>query len=118
MELKAVSTVEPKRRILPALGLSAATGAAVGSGMRYILPTKEQLKSADSFVSSAAMNARSANRSILKYGGIGALVASGLTLISKLYNSPKKSDANVEYTKLGALIDAPDYACEIMWYSE
>ena len=117
MELKAVSTVEPKRRVMPALGASAAVGAVVGSGLRYIMPLKNEL-SADSFVSSAKMNARAAERSILKYGGIGALAASAITLLAKAYKSPSENDANVEYTKLGALIDAPDYACEIMWYGE
>ena len=118
MPLKAISTVEPKRRVMPALGLSAGAGAAIGAGLRYVLPSKDELKSVDSFISSAAMNARSANRSILKYGGLGALIASGITLLSKAYAPQKKNDANIEYTKLGALIDAPDYACEIMWYGE
>ncbi|MBQ8476297.1 hypothetical protein IJ531_04465 [bacterium] len=118
MALEAISRIEPKRRNFPSLGLSAGVGAAVGTGLRYIVPTKAELQSADSFISSAAMNARGANRSILKYGGIGALAALGLALIIRAFNPQHKQDTGIEYTKLGALIDAPDYACEIMWYGE
>ncbi|MBR2068325.1 MAG: hypothetical protein IJ877_01055 [Candidatus Gastranaerophilales bacterium] len=118
MALEAISRVEPKRRSFPSLGLSAGVGAAVGTGLRYIVPTKAELASSDSFVSSAAMNARGASRSILKYGGIGALVALGIALVAKAFAPHQKQETNIEYTKLGALIDAPDYACEIMWYGE
>ena len=119
MSLKAISTVEPKRRSIPSVGMSALAGAGVGAGLRYILPTKNELQSMDTFVSSAAMSARSANRSILKYSVLGALVASGLALLAKLFTPEHKNDnTNIEYTKLGALIDAPDYSCEIMWYGE
>jgi len=117
MSLQAISTVEPKRRN-PSVALSAGLGAAVGAGARYVLPTKNELKSVDKFVSSAALSARGANRSMLKYGGIGALVASGIALLAKIYNPEHKTNSNTEYTKLGALMDAPDYSCEILWYSE
>ena len=118
MSLQAISTVEPKRR-LTSLPLNAVAGAGIGAGLRYILPSKDEMRSMDTFVSSAAMNARGANRSILKYGAIGALIASGLTLLAKVYTSDNsKKDTSLEYTKLGALIDAPDYSCEIMWYGE
>ena len=116
MSLQAVSTVQPKRNN-HSLIASAGVGAALGAGARYVVPTKSELKSVDSFVSSAALSARGANRSILKYGAIGALVASGLSLLNKAFKE-HKNDGSVEYTKLGALIDAPDYACEIMWYGE
>ena len=119
MSLQAISTVEPKRKHTPSLALNALAGAGIGAGLRYILPSKNELKSMDTFVSSAAMNARGANRSILKYGAIGALIASGLTLLAKVYTKDNsKKDTSLEYTKLGALIDAPDYSCEIMWYGE
>ncbi len=120
MALQAISTVEPKRKLTPSLSLSAAAGAGIGAGLRYILPSKNEWNSMDTFVSSAAMNARSANRSILKYSAIGALVASGLALLAKIHTNDNnaKKDTSIDYTKLGALIDAPDYSCEIMWYGE
>ena len=116
MSIRAISTVEPKRNPLPSVGISAGVGAAIGAGARYAIPSKSELKSMDSFVSSAAMSARGANRSILKYGAVGALIASGITLLAKIYNPEHKDNSNIEYTKLGALMDAPDYACEIVWY--
>ena len=117
MALNAITSTEPKRRT-PSLGTSAGIGAVLGAGARYIMPTKEEMKSVDTFISSAAMNARSANRSMLKYGAIGALAASGLALLTKVFTPEHKQDNNTEYTKLGALIDAPDYSCEVMWYGE
>ena len=118
MALEAISRVEPKRKHFPSLGVSAGVGAAVGAGLRYIIPTKAELSSVDSFVSTTAMAARSQGRSILKYGAIGALFATGIALLSKAIHNRQNSDTSVEYTKLGALVDAPDYACEIMWYGE
>ena len=118
MALEAISRVEPKRKHFPSLGVSAGVGAAVGAGMRYIIPTKAELSSVDSFVSSAAMAARSEGRSILKYGAVGAFLASGIALLSKAIHYKHNSDTGIEYTKLGALVDAPDYACEIMWYGD
>ena len=121
MALEAISRVEPKKRNFPSLAMSAGAGAVIGAGARYILPSKTELSSADKFLSSAAMSARGANRSILKYGALGAAIATGIALLAKLFTPQHKENAentNVEYTKLGALIDAPDYACEIMWYSE
>ncbi len=119
MALEAISIVEPKRKKVPSVALSAGAGALVGAGARYIVPTKAELSSADSFISTAAMNARANGRSILKYGAIGALAATGIALLSKLFTPEhKKENSNIEYSKLGALVDASDYACEIMWYGE
>ena len=36
--------------------------------------------------------------------------------LSKLF--PKHNDKNDEYSKYAALLDAPDYAVEVMWYGE
>ena len=118
MALEAISRVEPKRRNIPTLGVSACAGAAAGAGLRYILPSKTELANVDSFISTAAMNARAEGRSILKFGAVGALVATGAALLAKALTHKNDNDASVEYTKLGALVDAPDYACEIMWYGE
>ena len=118
MALEAISITEPKRKKVPSVAISAGAGAVVGAGARYLVPSKNEMLSADKFISSAAMNARANGRSILKFGAIGALAASGLALLAKLFTPEHKSDANVEYSKLGALVDASDYACEIMWYGE
>ena len=117
MALEAISKVEPKRNNYRTLGTSAAVGAVAGAGARYIIPTKKELASADTFLSTAAMTARGAKRSILKFGAAGAAIASAIALIAKAFKN-HKADESIEYTKLGALVDAPDYACEIMWYGE
>ncbi len=105
--------------------VSAGLGAVAGAAARYIIPTQKEMaemihkEAVDTFVSSAAIKNRGASRSILKYAGLGALAAAGLSLVSKVF--PKKDDyakANAEYSKLGAYVDAPDYAVEIMWYGE
>ena len=115
-----IESNQPTKRNNARLMLSTAAGAVLGAGTRYIMPTKAEvgkIKAAgDTFFSNAATAARGANRSILKYSGIGALAGAGLVLLSKLF--PKKEEHNAEYSKLGALIDAPDYACEIMWYGD
>ena len=121
--IEAISKVEPKRRTTPSLGAAATVGALAGTAARYVLPSKNDASlinkdAVDTFVSSTAK--RAANRSILKYGGIGALIAVGANLIHKALkkDDTKNNNVSIEYTKLGALIDAPDYACEIMWYGE
>ncbi len=105
--------------------LTASAGAIAGAGARYLLPTKSELSSMfnkdaiDKFVSNTATQARGANRSIIKYAGIGAILAAGLKMLSKIFPSQKTYEkANMEYSKFGALVDAPDYAVEIMWYGE
>lgn len=123
MEIKAVSTIQnqPKNRSTKA-ALAAAGGAAIGAASRYVLPNKTELSSMfnkegfDTFVSSGAAAARGANRSILKFGAAGALLALGVQAISKFFKPENKETKEVEYTKLGALIDAPDYACAMAWY--
>lgn len=121
MEIRAIQQTQPKKSNA-ALSLAAATGAGLGAVSRYVLPTKKELgtfinkEAVDTFVSNSACATRGANRSVLKYSGIGALVGAGLVLLSKLF--PKKEESSAEYSKLGALIDAPDYACEIMWYGD
>ena len=119
MAINAISKVEPSKRNNPSLTLSAGAGALAGAASRYVIPTKDEMKSVDTFVSSSATAARSSGRSILKFGGIGAAVALGLNFLYRAFNVDKKpQDTTIEYTKLGALIDAPYYACEIMWYGE
>ena len=122
MEIRAIQQTQPKRSNA-SMWLAATTGAGLGAVSRYVVPTKKEIGSlvnknaVDTFVSNSACAARGANRSILKYSGIGALVGAGLVLLSKIF--PKKAEEEVtEYSKLGALIDAPDYACEIMWYGD
>lgn len=107
------------------LALSAGAGAAAGAVARYIVPTKTEVskiinkEAVDTFVSSAATQTRGASRSILKYAGVGAIAAMGLNLLAKIFPSKGAYEkANSEYTKFGALVDAPDYAVEIMWYGE
>lgn len=118
MAIEAISKVEPKRRTTPSMGLAATAGALAGTAARYVIPSKVDKNAVDTFVSTASKRAQ--DRSILKYGGIGALIAIGANLINKALHKDenKQDDTVVEYTKLGALIDAPDYACEIMWYGE
>ena len=124
MAIAATSTINPQRNS-GRYALSAAAGAGVGVAARYLVPNKAELSNVvkkdtvDTFVSSAKMNARAAQRSSLKYAGIGALAAIGLHAIHRAFKGiNEKTKATMEYSKLGALIDAPDYACEIMWYGE
>ena len=106
--------------------LSSAAGAALGAGARYVLPTKAEktaLKAAkDTFFSSANVAARGNGRSILKYGGIGAILAGGLYLLSKFFENKKIEDSkyidSFEYAKYADLIEAPGIACELFWYGD
>lgn len=124
MTVQAVSTVKPNSVSNGHLAFSAGMGALAGAASRYVIPTKSEFSSivnkdaVDTFVSNASTAARGANRSILKYGGVGALIAGGIYLLTKAFSKKDNEPENIEYTKLGALIDAPDYACEIMWYGE
>lgn len=123
--IERLSSNQPTKRNNAHLMLNVATGAALGAAARYITPTKNELKSfnkvADSFFSSTSTLARGANRSILKYAGIGALIAGGLYLLNKLFaKKPQEQPQQdtFEYSKYQALIDAPEYACEILIYGE
>ena len=123
MSVPKIQAAQSNKNMSTKVAIASAVGAAVGAGARYVVPTKSELSSifnkdaVDTFVSSAATSARGANRSILKFGAIGAVVAAGLTLLSKAIHNIK-SNKESDYSKLGALIDAPDYAVEIMWYGE
>ena len=105
-----------KRNLVPA----ALIGAAMGSGARYIIPTRVEAKNLlnketfDTFVSSAATKTRGANRSILTFAAIGAALAAGISAIANL--TKKSNNESDQYTKLGALMDASPVACEILWY--
>ena len=123
MSVQSVKITEPTtRNTAGKLMATGALGAAVGAGARYVVPTKAEVSSilnkdaVDSFVSSASTKARGANRSILKYAGIGGAAALLLGALAKIF--PKNEDKDTEYSKYGALLDAPDYAVEIMWYGE
>ena len=122
MSVQTIQITEPAKNNGAKLMATGAVGAAMGAGARYVLPTKAEMSSilnkdaVDSFVSSASTQARSADRSILKYAGIGGAVALLLGALSKVF--PKHEDKNIEYSKYGALLDAPDYAVEVMWYGE
>lgn len=115
---------QPKQKKNFSMVPAALLGAAMGSGARYVMPTKAELGSLfnkenfDTFVSSAATTARGAGRSILSFAAIGAVLTAGVAaIINKVNNaSNPKQNEKVEYTKLGALIDAAPYACEVLWY--
>ena len=123
MTVKAITMAEPKRNNHSVI-LPAAIGAAAGAAARYVVPTKAELtkiinkESVDSFVSSAAINARSANRSILKYGGIGAGIAVLGALLVKAF-TPQAKNRNAEYSKYGAVLDSSvDSAYAMIWYED
>lgn len=121
----AIKTTEPKRRT-PNTFLATAAGAGAGIGSKYVLPTKNEFssffnkKNIDTFVSSAATNARANSRSSLKFAGIGAVLATGASFIAKALNKKNENEENIkkEYSKYQAILDAADYACEIMWYND
>ncbi len=126
MTLSAVSTIKPhnEHKNTKKTVLMSAAGGALGAGLRYIIPTKEEFQaiynknSKDCFLSSSKMNARGESRSILKYSGFGALIALGLSFAGRLLTPKTENQKNITYTKYGALLDAPAYSCEIMWYNE
>ena len=122
MEVSKITATEPKKT-KPSVALATAGGAGIGALSRYVIPRKGELNnlfnkaSVDQFVSSTAK--RGADRSILKFGAIGALIAGGLSLVSKaLKYDSKENTTSFEYNKLGAIIDAPAYACEIVWHQD
>ena len=124
MTIKAITVTEPKRNNHSVI-LPAAIGAATGAAARYVLPTRAELakilnkETADSFVSSAAMTARSSSRSILKYGGIGALIAGVGAVLVNAFTPQAKAKQSAEYSKYGAVIDAPiDSAYAMIWYED
>ena len=123
--IERLNSNQPTKRNNAQLMLTTATGAALGMGSRYILPTKAELgtlkTSADTFFSNASTAARGANRSMLKYGAIGAVAAAAVTLLAKLLgskNSKVQNSDTFEYSKYQAIIDAPEYACEILLYKD
>ncbi len=124
MAINTITMGEPRRNN-HGIMLPAAVGAVVGAASRYVVPTKAELtkminkESVDSFVSSASINARSASRSILKYGGIGALIAGvGALLVNAFTPQAKAKHAN-EFSKYGVIIDAPvDSAYALYWYED
>ena len=122
--IERLNSNQPTKRNNAQLMLSTATGAALGMGSRYIIPTKAEMgtlkNAADTFFSNASVATRGANRSILKYGAIGALAAATVTLLTKLLGNkkPQAQGDTFEYSKYQALIDAPEYACEILLYED
>lgn len=122
--IRSIDSNQPNRKNNTHLMLSTATGAALGATARYIVPTKNEIGSlktaGDTFFSSAATNARGANRSILKYAGIGAVIAAGISLIAKLVKNHQvqKQTDSFEYTKYEALLDTPGYAWEYVLYDK
>ena len=94
MSISKVQINEPKRRnaILP----MAAVGAAAGMGARYVVPTKTEMKgllskeNIDKFVSTASTTARANGRSVLKYAGVGAAIAAGLSAIKAFFKASNK----------------------------
>lgn len=125
--IRSIDSNQPTKRNNTHLMLTSAAGAALGAGARYVLPAKNAADSAvktsvKNYFSSNALNARGANRSILKYGALGALIAGGLYLITKAFNAKKeqmqKYDDIYEFSKYQALIEAPDIACEMIFYED
>ena len=122
MGVQSIQISEPSKNNLGKVVATGALGAAVGAGARYVVPTKAEVSSifnkeaVDTFVTNASAKARGADRSILKYAGIGGAIALGLSALSKLF--PKHENKSDEYSKYAALLDAPDYAVEVMWYGE
>ena len=122
MSVQQIQITEQKRNSFGKIAATGAVGAALGAGARYVVPTKAEASSlfnkeaVDSFVSSASTQARGAGRSILKYSGVGAVAALIIGALAKIF--PKNDNKNDEYSKYGALLDAPDYAVEVMWYGE
>lgn len=126
MAISAVTTIKPQKenRNKNHTVLKSAAGAALGAGLRYIVPTKDEFKalyqkdSKDCFLSKQKLNARGESRSILKYAGFGALIALGLSLVNQIFKPKNNKEKEITYTKYAALLDAPAYSCEIMWYSD
>ena len=122
--IKPIDSNQPKKRNNAQLMLTTATGGALGMGARYLVPTKKEMSSiksaADTFFSSTSTLARGTNRSMLKYGAIGAAAAATAHIFSNLLSNKKqeKYSDTFEYSKYQALIDAPEYACEILLYED
>ncbi len=124
MKISALTLKEqPKQKtnLLPAV----LAGGAIGSGARYLLPTKAEFsnffnkENIDTFISSSAVKTRGANRSILAFATVGALLSAGIAkVISHFKNKNQAVETTPQYTKLGALMDASPYACEVVWYED
>ena len=121
-----IESNQPIRRNNAQALLTVATGAVFGMGSRYLIPTKKEFSTlktqAKDFFTSTATAARGQNRSMLKYGAIGAAIAGGICLISKLLkqnsSSKEPNTDSFEYSKRQAIIYAPDYACEFFLYED
>ena len=123
MSIQALSSSEQRQKNNRKVLSSALLGAAGGSALRYAIPTKAEKAALfnkdamDTFVSSASTKARGANRSILKYATVGALITAGITaLTNKLSN--KQNIENIEYSKFAALVDASPFAAEVYLYGD
>ena len=122
--IRRIDSNQPTKRNNAQLMLTTATGAALGAGARFVVPTKNEMSSfktaADTFFSNAQTSARGANRSILKYAGLGAIIAAGVHTLTKLVakNNASKNGDSFEYSRYQALIDAPEYATEILIYGD
>ena len=123
MSIQKIQFNEPRKQsIVPA----AAVGAVAGMGARYVVPTKSELsgllnkENVDKFVSSAAAATRGNARSAMKYAGIGAAIAAGTAALVNVFKAHKNPaiEGTIEYSKLGILLDAPDYAYEIYCYGD
>ena len=120
-----IETNQSAKKSNAQLMLNTAAGTVAGMGARYLVPTKAEMSSlknhADTFFSAAATNARGANRSMLKYGAVGAIAAATVCLLSKLLTNKtdeKKYDDTFEYSKYQALIESPDIAAEFFLYGD
>jgi len=98
--------------------LATLAGGTVGAISRYFVPTASEAKnlksSFDTFVSSAAREARGKNRSITKYGAVGAIITGGLYLASKMF-AKKSAQTDAVYSRYASAMETPDYAYEMIF---
>ncbi len=117
MTVRAISTIEPQqKKSHNHTALATVAGAAAGALSRYVIPAKSEMK--DGFFSSAQMSARGESRSILKYAGIGALIAFGVNRIINAFSPDKKEEKPAKesvYDSFYNSFDSADCAYEIMW---
>ena len=122
MQASIVTLNQPKSRTSATVVPAALMGGVAGYASRFAMPTKTEFKNllnkenADVFVSSASAAARANKRSIGKYVGLGALIASTIAMLVNKLKAPKANIENAPYSKMGILLDAPDCAYEIYCY--
>ena len=121
--IRSIDSNQTTKRNNTRLMLSTAAGAAIGTSARYLVPTKAEMgtikTAADTFFSSASTIARGANRSMLKYGAIGAIAAASITLLTRLFNNKQQTQQfdTIEFSRIQAIVEAP-IASEFYLYGD